>query len=224
MRGETAVTKRRVFYIPGYDPFPPRRYRELYRTESAKQAAISGYEIAQKQVKGDPNAWQVRARIGEEVSAAKIEVLIWSDIVQASMGHSVPQTYWQLLRTAWIYISTGTLTRLMWLRKGPILAALYPVGMLLAQLALAIGIGWAAGSLVGGLIWPPLGWVVALPLIAFPYRPVDEPGRAPVGLNRGVAVLAGVGVGSGANAAPSGLLHPLWARVWGRGRRCAPRQ
>lgn len=166
-RGDAAVTKRRVFYIPGYDPFPPRRYRELYRTESARQAAISGYEIAQKRIKGDPNSWQVRARIGDEVSAAKIEVMIWSDIVQESMGHSVPQTYWQLLRTAWVYISTGTLTRLMWLRKGPIIAALYPVGMLLLQLALAIAIGWAAGSLVGGLIWPPLGWVVALPLIAF---------------------------------------------------------
>ena len=39
---------RRVFYIPGYDPFHPRRYRELYRTEASAQAAISGYEIALK--------------------------------------------------------------------------------------------------------------------------------------------------------------------------------
>ena len=40
------VRRRRVFYIPGYDPFPPRRYRELYRREGAAQAAVSGYEIA----------------------------------------------------------------------------------------------------------------------------------------------------------------------------------
>ena len=33
---------RRVFYIPGYDPFHPRRYRELYRTEASAQAAIPG--------------------------------------------------------------------------------------------------------------------------------------------------------------------------------------
>ena len=37
--------KRKVFYIPGYDPIHPRRYRELYRTESAAQGAISGYDI-----------------------------------------------------------------------------------------------------------------------------------------------------------------------------------
>ena len=37
--------KRKVFYIPGYDIVYPRRYRELYRTESAAQGAISGYDI-----------------------------------------------------------------------------------------------------------------------------------------------------------------------------------
>ena len=29
------VRKRRVFYIPGYNSFHPRRYRECYRKESA---------------------------------------------------------------------------------------------------------------------------------------------------------------------------------------------
>ena len=32
------VGKRRVFYLPGYDPIHPRRYRELYRAEAARQA------------------------------------------------------------------------------------------------------------------------------------------------------------------------------------------
>lgn len=41
----TPVRRRKVFYLPGYDPFPPRRYRELYRKQSAAQAAISGYAI-----------------------------------------------------------------------------------------------------------------------------------------------------------------------------------
>ena len=167
---QIAVGTRRVFYIPGYDPFPPRRYRELYRTQGNKQAAISGYKLSQKKVKGDPNSWQVRARTGERVSTARIEVMIWSDIVRDSMGHGIAATYWQLLRTAWVYISTGALARLMRLRKGPIIAALYPVVMLLVQLALAAGLGWAAGSFVGGLIWPPLGWIVGLALVAAALR------------------------------------------------------
>ena len=40
------VRSRQVFYIPGYDPIHPRRYRELYRSEGAAQAQISGYEVA----------------------------------------------------------------------------------------------------------------------------------------------------------------------------------
>ena len=40
------VRARRVFYIPGYDPIHPRRYRELYRKESAVQAEISASQIS----------------------------------------------------------------------------------------------------------------------------------------------------------------------------------
>ena len=43
------------------------------------------------------------------------------------MGASILATYGQLLRTAWIYASTGALYRLIGLRKGPMIAALYPV-------------------------------------------------------------------------------------------------
>lgn len=135
---QSGVQRRRVFYIPGYDPTHPRRYRELYRTEGRAQSGISGYHLEVSAKTGDgPYGWQVRSeQDGAEVHA-DVEVLVWSDLVRDSMDSSIPATYWQLLRTAWIYISTGTLWRLMRLRKGPVIAALYPVAMLLGQLALA---------------------------------------------------------------------------------------
>ena len=43
------------------------------------------------------------------------EVLVWSDIVRDSMSSTIPATYWQLAKTAWLYISSGTLRRLAWL-------------------------------------------------------------------------------------------------------------
>ncbi|SDE97723.1 hypothetical protein SAMN04488105_110194 [Salipiger thiooxidans] len=144
------VSRRRVFYIPGYDPIHPRRYRELYRKEGAAQAAISGYELALTPKRpGGPYGWQVSARIdGVEVEAA-VEVLVWSDIVRDSMSNTIPGTYLQLVRTAWEYIATGALRRLMRLRKGPVIAALYPVGMLLLQLLAAILTGWLVCALAG---------------------------------------------------------------------------
>ena len=56
------VFRRRVFYIPGYDPFHPRRYRELYRREGAAQAALSGYRLHQRKA-ASPYGWQVTAEI-----------------------------------------------------------------------------------------------------------------------------------------------------------------
>ena len=137
------VLRRRVFYIPGFDPAPPRRYRELYRKEAKAQAAISGYaiEVGARHGTG-PFGWSVTAIIDGQEVRTEFDVLVWSDIVRASMGGGVIATYWQLLRTAWIYISTGALFRLMRLRKGPVIAALYPVVVLLAELCAAGFIGW----------------------------------------------------------------------------------
>ncbi len=136
---EQTVRQRRVFYIPGYDPIHPRRYRELYRKEGTEQARISGYQIGLKPKATNGNyGWAVNAHIDGVDVSAQVEVLVWSDIVRLSMSNSIPATYRQLLQTAWVYIGSGALWRLMQLRKGPVIAALYPVGMLLGQLLVAV--------------------------------------------------------------------------------------
>jgi len=156
------VRRRRVFYIPGYDPIHPRRYRELYRKEGAVQAAVSGYQIAlrPKAAKGG-YGWQVSAVMDGMATEAEVEVLVWSDIVRDSMSNSIPATYAQLVRTAWAYIGSGALWRLMRMRKGPVIAALYPVGMLIAQALTALlvwrlvflGVTAAGAALPVGLVW-----------------------------------------------------------------------
>ena len=138
------VRTRRVFYIPGYDPIHPRRYRELYRKEGAAQAGISDYEIAlsPKKADGGPYGWHVTGHIEGQETQSDVEVLVWSDIVRDSMEQGIVSTYGQLLRTAWTYIGSGALWRLMQLRKGPVIAALYPVVFLLVQLRLAVLVAW----------------------------------------------------------------------------------
>ncbi|WP_088634964.1 hypothetical protein [Phaeobacter sp. 22II1-1F12B] len=160
--GADQVRHRHVFYIPGYDPIHPRRYRELYRKEGAAQAAISGYELAlsPKQT-GGAYGWHVEANIESAAVSADVEVLVWSDIVRDSMAGSIPGTYLQLARTAWIYISTGALWRMMRLRKGPVIAALYPVGFLLVQALVAL----LAGLGVLRLFAPYAGVLAALPAL-----------------------------------------------------------
>ena len=149
-RGKSSVARRRVFYIPGYDPHPPRRYRELYRSESAKQADISDYRIEQKSGQSE-TGWKVRADIEGAHVQSTIDVLVWNDLVQSSMRAGIAGTYLALIKTSWTYVSTGTLRRLTWLAKGPVLAALYPILMLLAQLLVAVGAAASLASFAGWL-------------------------------------------------------------------------
>ncbi|SMR71602.1 hypothetical protein SAMN04488030_1008 [Aliiroseovarius halocynthiae] len=167
------VRRRRVFYIPGYDPIHPRRYRELYRKEGATQAEISDYELDLIGRQGAATyGWQVLGRIGGHEVEAEFDVLVWSDIVRDSMNLNIAQTYLMMARTAWTYISTGALRRLMWLRKGPVIAALYPVVALVLQLLLAVIVGCILGGLtqwvvgeVSLLLGRVLGWAVALAVV-----------------------------------------------------------
>lgn len=157
-RQSDQVSRRRVFYIPGYDPIHPRRYRELYRKEGRDQARISGYEIGLKpKPKSRTFGWFANATIDGQDVQADVDVLVWSDIVRDSMSNSIPATYLQLVRTAWSYIGSGALRRLMRMRKGPVIAALYPIGMLLLQLIVSLAVGAFAKWALDLLLTPMIG-------------------------------------------------------------------
>lgn len=143
------VRRRRVMYIPGYDPVPPRKYRERYRSQSVRQADLSGYGI-----EIGPNrttarfGWHVIGHIEAAATHTDVEVMYWADIVRGSMNQGIAATYGQLLHTVWIYIASGTIFRLMRLRKGPVIAALFPVAALVLQLLMALGLGLAVYKVV----------------------------------------------------------------------------
>ncbi|MBK5932944.1 hypothetical protein C8N32_1277 [Rhodovulum imhoffii] len=156
----TPVRRRLVFYLPGYDPIHPRRYRELYRKEGAEQAEIGGYDLALHPRRGKPGyGWLVATQFEGRQTETEFEVLVWSDIVRAHMNPSIPATYAQLARTAWAYVGSGALWRLMRLRKGPTISALYPIVVLLAQLAVALCVARLVGAGLALTGVPFLGWL-----------------------------------------------------------------
>ena len=146
--------RRKVFYIPGYDPFPPRRYRELYRAEGAAQAAISGYSLTmlpsppRAKNSDAPYGWQAVGLIDGRQAQVDMEVMIWSDIVKSSMSEGILATYGQMISTMWIYARSGAFFRQMRLRKGPTVAAMYPVLHLVGQALIATAIGLLAAWLL----------------------------------------------------------------------------
>ena len=179
--GPGRVRRRRVIYIPGYDPVPARKYREMYRAEGAEQARLSGYALRLRPV-GAPArgaatgtfGWEVEAEIEGAQTQARVEVLVWSDIVKRSMAGGLLTTYGHLVRTAWVYLSTGALWRLARLRKGPVIAALYPVAVLLGQLGVALVAAWLAGRALA-LLHPLAAWggLALVPLLLWWFRRLD---------------------------------------------------
>jgi hypothetical protein len=168
-----------VFYIPGYDPFPPRRYRELYRREGAEQARLSGYRLQVAPRAGSGYGWHVSARVDGHRVDAEVEVLVWADLVRASMERGIAGTYALLARTFWIYLSTGAMGRLFRLRRGPVITAMYPVAVLLGQLALAGALAWAlwrvAGAILpGGALWGVPAGAAAGWLLLIWFRRIDR--------------------------------------------------
>lgn len=162
------VRRRIVLLVPGFDPVPPRAHRERYRREAARQAEFSGHEITLGPSRtGGGYGWHVAARIEGAEVATDVEVLEWADIVRASMAQGIAATYGQLLRTAGIYVGSGVLFRLMRLRKGPVIAALYPVAVLLAQGLAAIGTAVGILALLrAAAVWGGLGFGLALAVLA----------------------------------------------------------
>ncbi|MGB0440465.1 MAG: hypothetical protein ACPGFC_10230, partial [Paracoccaceae bacterium] len=89
------------------------------------------------------------------------------------MGQGIGASYVQMVRTAWIYLTTGALWRLCRLRKGPVIAALYPVVVLLVQAFVALV---CAGAVWASLV-PLLGWGMALGLAGVAAAAVLHMGR-----------------------------------------------
>lgn len=141
------VAKRQVFYLPGFDPHPPRRYRELYRKESALAAEAFECQInikAERQKKQE-YGWYIDAECDGQTIDTKYDILFWSDMVQKSVSLSVLQTLVLLGETVWVYVTSLSIFRLMRVKREPIVVALYPVFVLMVELLGSILWGFIVG-------------------------------------------------------------------------------
>ncbi|MEO0914915.1 MAG: hypothetical protein AAFY59_18355, partial [Pseudomonadota bacterium] len=159
------VRRRHVFYVPGFDPMGARRYRELYRTHAARQAEISGYEIA---VGAAPKqagnyAWRAEAEIEGARTETTVEFLEWSDLVRETMNRNTAHALWTWGWTGTWFLWSGAVSAWARLHRKILIPGLYPYLTILAQLFVGLLLGLVGGALAAALSGTALAfWPAAL--------------------------------------------------------------
>lgn len=153
------VARRKVFYISGFDPLGPRRYRELYRKEGPEQGRICGYDLKLRALPRTDCGnlrWTVTYDRGPITSSSEFEFLGWDDIVRHSIRPSLLYVYSLMFKTLWIYLSSGAISAMGRLRSGPLIAGLVPAALMIFYLVYAGLIGVATGLALTGPVGVPI--------------------------------------------------------------------
>ena len=165
----SAVRRRHVFFLNGFDPKGASYYHRLYREEAARQSAVTDtvYEVGPRS-RGDNgnSSWQVTCRSGPDVAETTFEFVQWDDIVRAHW----PRNGWQVLvgslRGYQAALASLESLKKVW-RVSPrtLVALAYPAVFWLLALAAGLACGaalaWMARTAVGPGLPATVPWVAA---------------------------------------------------------------
>ena len=159
------VSKRRVFYVSGFDPRGVAAYHRLFCEESQKQAALSGITVQagrRKRVSRLSSTWRAeRAADGGTVETT-FEFLHWDDIARRHWHAGYARLYLVALKTYWRWtISCDILARVFRISKWNFLTGIAPGIVLFALPPLAVLAGWAGYSL-GQIVSAQPAWLPVL--------------------------------------------------------------
>ena len=84
--GQARAHRRRLLFIPGYDPRSPAAYHRMWTEEAPKQAAVSGavIEVGRRRADGDRTMdWTVTTMMNGREAETRVTLLRWDDLVRA---------------------------------------------------------------------------------------------------------------------------------------------
>ncbi len=165
------VRRRQVFFVSGYDPKGAAFYHDLYTSQAALQAGVSGYRIetsARKRLGRHIARWTVAWRQGSRQVDTTYDFLRWDDIMRQHWPRGEFAMVGIAAKTYWRYILTGVLRRVLQTSWPTFIAAIYPALLIMLMIiisalmifllscaSLALGAPWWAGAILGaGFGWP----------------------------------------------------------------------
>lgn len=134
------IFKRKVFYLPGFDPRGARHYHDMYQTEAATYARLAD-EVLQVSERGRAGPRIARWTIRNETSdvATEYDFLVWDDIIRRGWVNNPVTLLQRSARTYWNYFTRIDWARVARLPRGPLITLFYPpLSTLLIPLLLAL--------------------------------------------------------------------------------------
>jgi hypothetical protein len=160
-----AGLKRKVFYLPGFDPRGARFYYNTYKEQAARYGALSGHAIAvSPRLRSDRP--QVRWTVDNPAEGVHTDYafLNWDDIIRRVWVTNPVSLFTRSARTYWNYARRLDWPRLWAMPHGPLITLFYPplstllFPLLLWLLAFAIGAAFLpAGTAALAALLPALG-------------------------------------------------------------------
>ncbi|MES2941540.1 MAG: hypothetical protein V4772_01580 [Pseudomonadota bacterium] len=167
---DTEPTRRRVYYISGFDPRGARFYHQLYRSEAAKQEAINGYryEVGKRQKTGEHTSnWQIRATPSAP-DAKTVEThtsytfLGWDDLIRENWITSQAQVLARMPAYYAHYLSNGGMRKALASTPRGFTTLVAPFFYALVTLLLAALVGSAIAWLAAWLVQTQNHWFTGL--------------------------------------------------------------
>ena len=173
------VRRRLVCYLSGFDPQGPAHYHQLYATEGAKQAGVSGYRLSvgRRKKQGEHIAfWDVCMEHGAGATDTRYEFLRWDDIIRQHWPRSRGGLVASTLYASWHMWRNGVMWRTLKTSWPMFIAAAVPGFVVLAFALLALAL-FSVGALwaIRGAWWTAFGaLLLGLPALAWGWRVAEQ--------------------------------------------------
>ncbi|MDI1298777.1 hypothetical protein [Methylotenera sp.] len=153
------VSKRRVYYIGGFDPRGASFYHRLYKDEALKQGTRTGNHIEvgpRHKVSSHQHSWAIKSDYHQHAVNTDYRFLGWDDIVRQHWETNGLRLVALTIKGYTRFIACGALGRIRKLYRGPFYSGIYPVAFLFITALLSIIFGGISVILVANVNAPPV--------------------------------------------------------------------
>lgn len=153
------IHRRRVHYLPGFDPRGARFYHQLYAREAALQSALNRlHPTVGPRLKLTPHfsSWSVHSSSPLGEVSTDYQFMGWDDIVRHHWPSNTAPLLAQCLPMYSDYLRSGGIFKVRKISNTALFTGLFPAGYLLLLALASSALFWSAQASVGALANSPL--------------------------------------------------------------------